>query len=87
MIKQKYVGSLTVILGLWLLVVGQVLALSPEEKATAIIQASPAAQNIQRGFKSEYGSLYIFLLKDSQGKSARYLRSSMKDVMTPLFLQ
>ncbi|WP_345849383.1 hypothetical protein [Shewanella algae] len=86
MIKQKYVGSLTVILGLWLLVVGQVLALSPEEKATAIIQASPAAQNIQRGFKSEYGSLY-FLLKDSQGKSARYLRSSMKDVMTPLFLQ
>ncbi|MBO2636774.1 hypothetical protein I6M42_08875 [Shewanella algae] len=61
MIKQKYVGSLTVILGLWLLVVGQVLALSPEEKATAIIQASPAAQNIQRGFKSEYGSLYFFV--------------------------
>ncbi|TVO90092.1 hypothetical protein AYI81_10220 [Shewanella algae] len=60
-IKQKYVGSLTVILGLWLLVVGQVLALSPEEKATAIIQASPAAQNIQRGFKSEYGSLYFFV--------------------------
>ncbi|BCV49044.1 hypothetical protein [Shewanella algae] len=60
MIKQKHVGSLTVILGLWLLVVGQVLALSPEEKATAIIQASPAAQNIQRGFKSEYGSLYFF---------------------------
>ncbi len=86
MIKQKHVGSLTAILGLWLLVVGQVLALSPEEKAAAIIQASPVAQNIQRSFKSEYGALY-FLLKDLQENSARYLRSSMKDIMTPLFLQ
>ncbi|BCV32143.1 hypothetical protein TUM4442_16700 [Shewanella algae] len=50
MIKQKHVGSLTAILGLWLLVVGQVLALSPEEKAAAIIQASPVVQKDKAKF-------------------------------------
>ncbi|WP_447018214.1 hypothetical protein, partial [Shewanella algae] len=61
MIKQKHVGSLTAILGLWLLVVGQVLALSPEEKAAAIIQASPVVQKIKQNFKPEYGKLSFFV--------------------------
>ncbi|QTE80682.1 leucine-rich repeat domain-containing protein [Shewanella algae] len=60
-IKQKHVGSLTAILGLWLLVVGQVLALSPEEKAAAIIQASPVVQKIKQNFKPEYGKLSFFV--------------------------
>ncbi|MBO2577640.1 leucine-rich repeat domain-containing protein [Shewanella algae] len=84
-IRQKHVGSLTAILGLWLLVVGQVLALSPEEKAAAIIQASPVVQKIKQNFKPEYGKLSFFVngLTGELGELPSERRERQNDHLVP----
>ncbi|MYM58972.1 hypothetical protein GTG28_07020 [Vibrio sp. OCN044] len=59
LVKRGYV-FLTA-LSLYIVMAGQALALTAQQQAEAIIQASPVVQKIKQNFKPEYGNLSFFV--------------------------
>ena len=86
LVKRRY--FLLALLGFCLALVRPALALTDEQKAEAIINASPVVQKIRQSFKADYGNLSFFVegLTGSLGELPSVKREWSNNDIMPLII-